>query len=316
MNCRTGVSDDKRKQIDDLLRKYNFTPNYPSARASRIAVLVPCQYLGTYSFLAIRSIHEYAEQHGLGVNVVVRGSTQRETALEQIRDQQCAGVVVIMAENFAAEHAALNAAELPVVFLDSATPFERLGFIDNDSYSGAHAAARHLLELGHRRIGFLDYGNSALDHLRRFKGFENALREAGVEIAPHWRLRPEAPLGSVAPHRDGQQLLTRLLAQAPELTAVMAVDDKLAMGALAALHRAGRRVPAEFSVVGFDDLPEAAAGYPALTTVEHPVAEAARRAAQAIHECWQSPGTWQPPREILPTRLIVRESTGPAPAAV
>ena len=293
MNRRTGVSEETRKRIDALLLKHNFKPNYPAARAARIAVLLPNSFFGRYISRALNGVYEYANNNGLCPCVVVRSDAASEPPLARIRDFQCSGVIVVMPDLFQDEHLALARSELPVIFLDTKVDIKGVGYIDHDSYSGAAKAARHLLSLGHRNIGFLQYPSPTFNQQMRFKGFSDALEAAGAAAAH---------VGTTPP---------QLLSQLPALTAVMAADDSLALAVLHHARRLGRSVPDDMSIVGFDNDTGSAVCHPTLTTVSHPVEQAAMKAAESIHRYLVNPNGWEPPRETLPTDLIVRESTGP-----
>jgi LacI family transcriptional regulator len=172
---------------------------------------------------------------------------------------------------------------------------------------GARAAALHLTGLGHREIGVIAGPRSLVTIADRSDGFRRGLMEGdgdarGYEVEGDFS-------------RDAGYAATgRLLAEHPELTAVFAMNDVMAIGALAALRDAGRRVPADVSVVGFDDLPICADLVPALTTVrvdtEGMGEQAMRMVVAASEEREPDAG-----REVAqsPTELVVRGSTGPAP---
>ncbi len=177
------------------------------------------------------------------VNLITRSTHPRTTTLEQIRDQQCAGVIVLLPDYYIDEHRILGDSELPVMFLDAQIAIEGAGFIDNDSYSGSCAATRHLLELGHRKIGFLRYHLSSLNQIQRFKGYENTLKEAGIQPTPTWVAESPAPDRRIVRGIDGLRAMKHLLEQAPDITAVLAVDDEMALGAMTHLHKSGKKNP-------------------------------------------------------------------------
>ena len=233
-----------------------------------------------------------------------------ESLLETIRDQQCSGVIALLSEQYRRELDAFSGSDLPVVLIDAADSDSTLGFVDNDSYSGSCEAARHLLSLGHRKIGYLRYSEDSLNQLQRFKGYENSLRAAGVEINDGWVVRHDSARLPSIRGKSGLEGMRTLLAQASGITAVMAVDDAMAFGAMTAIHEAGLRIPEDISIIGFDNYPETEIWYPSLTTVNHPLEEATRLAVKSIHADLRNPGLWTPPREILPTSLVVRRSSG------
>ena len=180
----------------------------------------------------------------------------------------------------------------------------------------AFAAAHNLLELGHRKIGFVSldargdgrFGWVDAERIRsctckverdRLTGYAAALAEHGIELDGLPIM--EAPNERAGAVRYVDQLLDRV----PETTAIVAMSDILALAAIDAVHARGLRVPEDMSVVGFDDIPEAATSDPPLTTVAQPIAEKGRRAARLIFEAHE------PRQEILPVELVVRSSTAP-----
>jgi DNA-binding LacI/PurR family transcriptional regulator len=187
-----------------------------------------------------------------------------------------------------------------------------------DDRDGARQAAEHLLALGHRRFGILsleitaDGRTGLVDRARRrqarygatrdrLAGYEDAIAAAGLDFEGVVIVESEND-------REGAAKgAANLLDAAPDITAILAMSDVLAVAAIEEAQRRGRKVPEALSVVGYDDVPEAARTEPPLTTIAQPIVEKGRLAAHMIFD----PG---PPRkEILPVRLVLRGSTGPAP---
>lgn len=175
--------------------------------------------------------------------------------------------------------------------------------IDNDQFGGATAATAHLLGLGHRTVWHLagpaDWG-AATD---RLAGWRAALAAAGAVAPP--------PLTGDWSARSGFEA-GQMLAADPRVSAVFAGNDQMAIGLLRALQERGRRVPADVSVVGFDDIPEAAYLSPPLTTVRQDFTELGRRCLRLlIAQIESGPDTGE--QLLLSTELVVRSSTAPPP---
>jgi DNA-binding LacI/PurR family transcriptional regulator len=189
--------------------------------------------------------------------------------------------------------------------------------IDIDDFGGAREAARHLTALGHRRVAVLGIGLEGVpgrvsnEQVRathfvnvreRALGYWAGLAEAGV---------PEDQVPVHAVQDDGAsiaEVLAPVFARAEPPTALLAMSDRVALRALAWLANQGLRVPEQVSVVGFDDVREAALASPALTTVAQPYRQIAERAVAAILDGLMPKG-----REVLPLSLVIRDSTGRAP---
>lgn len=313
MNRRVGVSEATRSRINEMLRRYEFTPDYPEMRTAKVAFLVPWDDISDYFRRAIRGACRYACENNIEINIIIKNGSSEESLLARIRDQQCSGVIVALGDEFQHARAELSATELPCVFMDTSIVQDHLGYVDNDSYAGSLAAARHLIELGHRKIGYIRYDGSGLivNHRRRYEGYLDAMAEAGLTVLPHWVVTESPEGGMQSAGLGGKINMTKLLRQAPELTAVMTLDDQMAMGAMTAIHQAGLRIPEDISVTGFDNATGSENWFPALTTVDHPLEEAGYLAAEAVHTGLRCPGEWKAPQLTLPTRLIVRNSTGP-----
>jgi LacI family transcriptional regulator, galactose operon repressor len=196
------------------------------------------------------------------------------------------------------------ASRTPVVLLDAAHP--RLSHVTIDDVEGGRLAAGHLLGLGHRRIAFVGDAPTGFgwdSHRRR--GFEEALRAAGIEREPGL-VREGVHGREVARAQTGE-----LLAPADPPTAVFAASDTQALGVLDAARDAGVPVPGGLSVIGFDDLEVAEVA--GLTTVRQPLRHSGVRAAELLLElvAGRDAGVR---REVLPLEVVARETTGP-PAA-
>jgi LacI family transcriptional regulator len=178
--------------------------------------------------------------------------------------------------------------------------------IGSDHAVTGSLAAEHLLALGHRRIGTVTGPRQRRVVQSRMRGFRAALRDAGESLPSRRVVEADwtAAAGYVATHR--------LLATAPEITAVFLHSDVMALGALRALAEQGLRVPADCSVVSCDDLSFAEYLVPALTTVRVPFQETGERAAQLLLDHIR--GQPIPARNLLPVKLVARASTGPPSA--
>jgi LacI family transcriptional regulator len=172
-----------------------------------------------------------------------------------------------------------------------------------DHRQGGAAAARHLLDLGHRRLGVITGPEQLSSVAERLAGFEEQVRSAG---------HPDpAVVFADFTREGGAAAVESLMSEAPETTGVLALNDLMAAGAIRRLEQLGLTVPGDVSVVGFDDIPLAADFHPSLTTVRIPLEEigaAAMRLALSL-----DPGSEYAPTEVFGTELVVRQSTGPPP---
>jgi len=191
-----------------------------------------------------------------------------------------------------------NRASIPLVSIGSS---QLPGFtvVDVDNCRGGLDATRHLLELGHRTVAHIAGPHHYLEAQQRVAGWRATLVAAGAEIRP-------APEGDWSP-RAGYELSRSL---DPDATAIFVANDQMALGVLRALHEAGRTVPGDVSVVGFDDVPEAEFFLPPLTTIRQDFGEMGRRSLRLLLETMEPTGDATPHLEVAP-ELVVRASTAP-----
>jgi DNA-binding LacI/PurR family transcriptional regulator len=306
-------------RILDIAHQLGYRPDpvarmLTQRRTGAIGVLTPqdLSVIFTNPFFAAFSagIAGVAEEGGYGLHFIspLHGSLSRA-----IHRATVDGVVAIGLTDDHPEIDEIRRAGLPMVLVDSNTTRE-VASVDVDDEGGARLAAAHVLELGHRAISILAIDRAravAADDEggvvgRRLRGYRSALADAGIELG-----EADVAIGpaSIAGGRDA---FARLWDAGRRPTAVLAMSDAMAIGAIRAIHDRGRTVPGDLSVVGFDDVDLAETTDPPLTTVHQPVrgkGEAAVRLLLAVIEGRDA----SPGHRRLETRLVVRSSTGPAP---
>jgi DNA-binding LacI/PurR family transcriptional regulator len=252
-----------------------------------------------------------AEEAGYGLHFIspMHGSLSRAIT-RAIVD----GVVAI---GLAADHpeiAEIRKAGLPMTTVDSDL-FEDLPSVDVDDEGGAFAAAEHLVGLGHRDVLVLgieraEHAPSGADDVvaRRLRGYRTALAAAGVTIAD------DEIVVSPATFAGGVAAIDRAWAAGRRPTAILAMSDALAIGAIRGLRDRGLSIPADVSVVGFDDIELAQTTDPPLTTVHQPIRGKGEEAARLLLAVIGGQG--EPPGHLrMPTRLVIRASAGPVPTS-
>jgi DNA-binding LacI/PurR family transcriptional regulator len=261
------------------------------------------------SVLFLQGVAAGCEERAVGLSVVPR-IAGRDAAL--VRTALVDGFVVYATPEGDPRLDAVRERHLPYVRVDFA-PDRDGPTVNVDDRGGARRVAEHLVALGHRRFGILlSVERSATTaaeftprwHVdgERMAGWHEALEAAGID----WSA---VPIGS-APGFDretGRRAAAQLLDRADRPTALLALFDLLAFGAIDAAAERGIAVPGELSVAGFDDVPEAACATPALTTVHQPHA---RKGSEAVRLLLEGDGA---ATVLLPTELVVRASTAPAP---
>ena len=195
----------------------------------------------------------------------------------------------------------------PIVFLSMAAR-PGISVVSVDNRNGAKKAVQHLLQQGKRRIGIITGPMAWWEARERYAGWQEALAEAGLEAAPALVVNSD-DWSAV----NGERGMRALLAQVPDLDAVFAGNDQIALGAMGIAHQVGRRVPQDLAIVGFDDIPEAAFFWPPLTTMYQQLVEVGCIAVKNLHEMIvsrQLQNEALPPSfTVLKPELIVRASS-------
>lgn len=222
-------------------------------------------------------------------------------------DQGCDGLLISPSQQ-AEDYLALAAAGMPFVFINHYFPRPEFNFVVTDDRDGARQAGGYLVRLGHRRVAAIIGGRGKQTAIDREEGFRSALREGGAAAGDDWIVRPET-----FTYDEGEAAMRVLLGRHPDLTAVFCSSEILAIGAAGALSAAGRRIPADVSLVAFGDSDTSRFYQVPLTTIHQPTQEMGRRAIRLLWELIQGEQGLER-QQRLPCRLVVRESTGPAAA--
>lgn len=223
--------------------------------------------------------------------------------LRTLRQKQMDGLVIATGSTAAETVAELVAEGVRVVLLSREIEGVSVGAVTIDNVLGGELAARHLVELGHRRVGVIPEPLHLASSRDRLHGFERALRAAGAECS----VAPAGGFGISAGARMAKQVLAD-----PSITALFALNDQLAVGALEALRKLGKHVPGDVSVIGFDDTILAKIVHPALTTVAQPMQELGQRTLELLIYAIES-GTQPAEKIVISPTLVVRGSTAPPP---
>ena len=201
----------------------------------------------------------------------------------------------------------LAAARIPLVVIDPPEePGPGIRSVGTTNWQGCLTAARHLIELGHRRIAIIGGPEHLWSSRARLAGYRAALEAAGLPVATELIRRDQFCA------QGGRRQARELLALPQPPTGIVAGNDAQAFGVLQALGERELRAPDDLSVIGFDDVPVASWATPALTTIRQPLAAMAATAFRMLHAPGTGrPGTAEPHHIELATTLVIRESTGP-----
>ncbi|MGN7799442.1 LacI family DNA-binding transcriptional regulator [Leifsonia sp. 22587] len=280
LNDHPSIRPETRERVLAAMVELNFRPNraarmLTTARSTTIGVLVasPSSLFGPAS--SIDAIERAARDAGYFVTVAHAASLDTaavEAALEQLSAQAVEGIVVVAPQQRIQDAMDAVSVRVPSITLHGAgTAGDHGVFVDQ--VRGARLATRHLLDRGHVRIAHLAGPADWSEARARREGFLEEMAAAGAD--------PVVSREGDWTAASGAEIGAELLAD-PGITAVFSSNDQMALGALFAAHAAGRSVPGDLAVVGFDDIPEAAFLIPPLTTVRQDFAELGRRAVARL----------------------------------
>ncbi|MBT0567114.1 LacI family DNA-binding transcriptional regulator [Williamsia sp. CHRR-6] len=306
LNDHPHVSPDTRRKVEVAISELGYRRNLSArvlvtGRSNVVGVISPSSTLYGPS-ATVTAIGQAALASGLTVTadqVLDLGPTQVRAAADRLLGQGVMGLVLILPVDAAVETvSSFVPAGTPMVTGDSDVG-PTSSHVSIDQYSGAVQATEHLLALGHRTVwhiaGPLDWNDSRA----REKGWRDTLTRAGVEEPPLLR-------GDWSP-ASGYEA-GRMLARVTDCTAVFAANDHMALGIARALFEAGRRIPEDVSLVGFDDVPESGYYFPPLTTVHQDFDATGRAALELLRRQADGDDTGQD-SVLVPAHLVLRQST-------
>ena len=255
----------------------------------------------------VAGIEEIAIRHGYAVFLASsHGDPERELdVVRSFHERRVDGVVIPASRVGSLYLAHLAELRTPIVLINNQHPGSYMYSVSIDNVGAARLITRHLLELGHQRIGYIGHRSGSQTDIDRLKGLRIELRRAKLPLLTQLLVRADAtPEG-------GRAAMQRLLNRRVPPTAVFCYDDLTALGALAAARSAGVSVPAELSVTGFDDLFVASYCAPPLTTVRQPMKQMGRRASEILLALLR--GETAKKTVTFSGELVVRETTAAPP---
>lgn len=308
INEHQSLRPETRDRVLAAIERLSYRPNrvaqaLGSSRSRTLGVLaLQRSYYGASA--AVRGIETAAQDAGYLVSITNLSSSRSEvvqSALELLSDQMVDGLIIIAPQTRVLNTIDQLALDIPYVMLHSRAsgdPHEL--FVDQ--VIGARAATRHLIDLGHRSIYHLAGPQEWIEAEARMQGFLQELSEADIPATPPIKGDWTADYGYYA----GAALLREAL-----FTAVFASNDQMALGLIHAFRAGGLSVPGDVSVVGFDDIAEAAHFWPPLTTVRQDFEDLGRQCVSRLLRA--ANGDSMPAPAALAPQLVVRDSTGPPP---
>ncbi len=315
INGEKNVREETRARVLASVEALNYSPNLAARSlatqdSARIGLLYSNPSVAFLSECLLGILSESAQS---GAQLLIESSEGPEgagAALEKMKASGCDGVVLMPPLSDSTRVTGLlKDMKMLFVGVASARQMEDVTAVTIDDYQAAFAMTQRLIELGHRAIGFIKgHPNNHASQLRH-EGFEAAMAESGLTVAPEYVAQ------GYFTYRSGFDAAERLLTLKGRPTAIFASNDDMAAGAVATAHRLGLDVPKDLTITGFDDTAMASSVWPELTTVRQPIADMSGLAVQLLLEQIRARRAGRPfvaTRETRDFALIERQSSAKA----
>lgn len=308
LNGYPDVSDGTRERILEMARELDYHPNIAAqslrrGRTNKIGLLInnPLPFISEYIADIISGAALTAEQQGNNLVLYTTAVTHPDELRRICRAREVDGLILI----FAPEPdvvAVLEQENMPFIVFGRRVEQPGVSFVAPDNRAGAYVLTQHLIEQGHRRIGFTTRPVLGTVSDDRFAGYQQALADADILF------NPDLVLETIIEEMSGYKAMRAFLDMAEPPTAVFTFYDLMAVNALDAVQDQGLRVPEDIAIAGFDGLRSSLITKPRITTVQQPLSVMGQRAMELLLNRIQDNA--QPPiTEIFPVELIVRQST-------
>jgi len=317
LNGNARVRDKARQAVMRAVAALGYTPNLAARALAGVGQVKLCLLYANPSaaYLSELLVGALDQAHDSHAQLLVEPCADGQSPGTLIAALADAGIDGMLLPpplcDSRALHRAVLRAGLPVVTIASGQPLPGVAVVRIDDRAAALTMTRHLLTLGHRRIGFITGSPDQTASAERLEGYRDALRSAGIAVD-----RRLVRQGQFT-YRSGMKAAEALLGANPVPTAIFASNDDMAAAAIATAQRRGLSVPRDLTVCGFDDTPLAMSTWPELTTIRQPIAAMARASVELLlaqisakREGRDTPTA----SRLLPFRFVQRGSDAPPPA--
>ena len=316
INNRQEITPTTRQHVQDVIKRLGYQPNaiarsLSQRRSHTLGVVTSgLEYYGPSHILV--GVEQGANQAGLSIFLNLLHQPESENIgpiVNGLVSRQVEGIIWAVPEignNRSWFREAMPQPPIPVIFL-STRPRDDLNVVEIDNRNGAYMATEHLLERGHRKIGLITGPLTWWAASERRRGWQEALTAAAIPFSDSQVVEGNWSAES------GERGLHELLEKSPDVQAVFACNDQMALGLMQAARSLGKRIPEDLAVVGFDDIPESAFYYPPLTTIRQGLYELGHVAVQTfvkIREAEQAGESATSAQTVwLQPQLVIRKST-------
>ena len=311
VNGSTLVTPATRKAVEKSIRKLGYVPNRAARalvtkRTDTIALVVSEPEVRVFADpffrTIVRGVSSSIQDTDLQLLLLfAQGTREQEKVERYLKQGHVDGAVLMSLHGEDPLPAALTGARIPTVLSGRPRPGERLPYVDADNRGGGYQATAHLIASGRKAIATVTGPLDMMAGVDRLDGYKDALAEAGVPVRKNL-----IAYGDFS-EEGGAAATAQLLKKRPDVDAIFVASDPMAFGALHTLRAAGRRVPDDVAVVGFDDVVDAAFTDPPLTTVRQPLEEMTRSLTELLLRRMEGFAT-DDDFVVCETELIVRKS--------
>ncbi len=309
INGDPNVNVRTRQKVQNVIQTINFQPNLAArglavGRTGVIGLVIPIGILAIFADpyfpLVIQGVMAACNSLGYSVMLWLAEPEYERKSISQILYNGIVdGILVssMLVDDPLIEK--LTESKRPFITIGRNPTNDQIHYVDVDNRAGAYQGVSHILRRGCRRVAIINGPHNAIAGIDRYLGYQDALRERGVQFLTELVAEGEFT------DTSGYLSMKRLLSHQPD--AVFAASDAMAFGAMRAVQEKGLHIPDDIAVVGFDDIPPAATSNPPLTTVRQPIQRTGGVAAETLIDLIEHPDP-QPRRIVLPTELVIRES--------
>ncbi|CAM2999121.1 LacI family DNA-binding transcriptional regulator [Paenibacillus sediminis] len=309
------ISRETSKKVRDIMEELGYHPNIMakslvSKTTNSICVILPKPAEELFNNLffmeLIRGIVTQANRSGYDV-VLSSGANEKEeveAVSRLLHGRRVDGAILLYSRHNDPVVEFLQTNQFPFVLVGRSDEYSGILSVDNDNVQAAYEATKHLISLGHQRIGFVSGPQNLIVSQDRLLGYRKALQDSNLEMRPEWIVEGEFL------QESGYRAMSFFMNLPERPTALVVLDDVVSFGVLRGLHELGFKVPEDLSVVSFNNITLAELYTPPLTSVDIGIYQLGYTASQALIQLIQSDGDKQfLKRHIIPHRLIIRESS-------
>jgi LacI family transcriptional regulator len=308
LNNQGGYSPKTKEKVLAAIKELGYQPNalargLINKRTKTIGILFP-EVSNMFASKILHGVENVVNEQGSSVIVCNTASNGEKTMkyLQVLHEKRIDGVIFVSEVITDEYYKMLESMNIPIVLISTESYRYSLPYVKVNDRHAAYTATEYLIQKGHRKIGMISGNkNDMIAGQPRIDGYKEALLHNGIDIKENYIVSCKG-FG----FKDGFYILPRLLHQAPDITAIFAASDEMAMGVISAAYKLGIKIPDDISIIGYDNLPLAEMAIPPLTTVAQPLEEMGEMAASMLFEMMDTGRTVE--SRIMPHQIIERET--------